>query len=58
MTKVWKIPDLFYYSVFKSQSIGVKPCDCKNSLHFAKCPQPKKPLYAESGDGCAASNIK
>ena len=41
------------YTVF-AQSIGCWPCAVKMLLHCEKCLQPKKPRYAESGEGCGA----
>ena len=46
---------LFYRIV---QSIGAMPCAIRNSLHCEKCLHPKKPLYADSGDGCTVSNTR
>ena len=39
-------------------SIGVSPCSIKYLLHFENGLLPKKPLYADNGDGCADSNTK
>ena len=36
-----------------TQSTGCFPCRSRNSFAFLKCPQPKKPLYADSGLGWA-----
>ena len=33
--------------------ISFKPCDFKNELHFENGLEPKKPRYADNGDGCA-----
>ena len=38
--------------------MGESPCFVRYALVFEKCLQPKNPLYAESGDGCAHSNTK
>ena len=38
------------------QSIGVRPSALRNPFALLKCRQPKKPLSAERGDGCAACN--
>ena len=46
------------YIIYKDQSIGVSPFFNKNSLHLEKCLQPKKPLYADNGLGCADCKIK
>ena len=40
------------------QSIGGSPCSANHSSTRAKCPQPKKPVYADSGDGCAARSTR
>ena len=40
------------------QSIGSTPLAFKNSLHWLKCLQPKKPLYADNGLGCGALRIR
>ena len=36
------------------QSIGASPFDSRKRLALEKCLQPKKPLCAESGEGCGA----
>ena len=38
--------------------MGVCPCFCRYVLALEKCLQPKKPLWAERGEGCAAFKIK
>ena len=43
---------------YNCQSISLIPFALKNSLHFEKCLQPKKPRYADKGLGCGASRIK
>ena len=40
------------------QSTGCIQLSCKYWLVLEKCLQPKKPLYAENGDGWAASKTK
>ena len=40
------------------QIILPKLCSSKYLLHFEKCFEPKKPLYADNGDGCADIRIK
>ena len=42
----------------KSQSMGNNPLSFKNSFVLEKCLQPKKPLYADKGEGCTLSNTK
>ena len=44
----------FFYGVNNFQSIGEIPRLVKSSFVFEKCLQPKKPLSAEKGEGCAA----
>lgn len=40
------------------QSISPMPFRLRISLVFEKCLHPKKPLWAEKGEGCAAFNTK
>ena len=40
------------------QSIGSAPFAFRNSLHWLKCRQPKKPRYADNGLGCGAFKIR
>ena len=39
-------------------TISLRPCSFRNSLAFLKWPFPKKPLCAESGDGCGDSSTR
>ena len=47
----------FVYS-FKSQLIGVEPILVKYSFALENGLEPQKPLWQESGEGCALSIIK
>ncbi len=47
-----------FYCILLSSSLSV-PLHFRSisALHLAKCPQPKNPLYADSGLGCAHDKI-
>src|SRR5690242_9563602 len=53
--KFFKFVGLLFYNF---QSIGVLCCFINNSLVLEKCLQPKKPLLALYGEGCAAFKTK
>lgn len=38
--------------------MGCTPLAIKKSLVFEKCLHPKKPLYADKGEGCALSKTR
>ena len=38
--------------------MGSMPCASRNALHLEKCLQPKKPLYADRGEGCTLSSTR
>src|SRR5258708_31971035 len=48
--------EFFIHIIF--QSTGSKLFDCKNELALEKCLHPKKPLWADRGEGCVDSNTK
>ena len=54
------IPVLFDspQGVFCYQVIGVRLCCSKKMLVLEKCLQPKKPRWAERGEGCGASSTR
>ena len=48
---------LFYHFI-NHHRISSSPCALRYSLVLLKCLFPKKPLYAERGEGCADVNTR
>ena len=47
-----------FYVSGSAQSMAADPRFSRNAFALEKCPQPKKPLCADSGDGCGALSTR
>ena len=46
------------YPKSKAQSMDGRPCSARKQFVWEKCLQPKNPLYADSGEGCAQVRMR